>query len=320
MRYLEVDGRRVSRIGLGTWQFGSREWGYGRDFDEADCAAVVRRALELGITLVDTAEIYGGGNSERILGRALDPDDEVWLATKYMPYLPLPHVIVNHASRSLERLGRSRVALYQMHWPNPAVPLRVQFPGMRRVYEAGLTDHLGVSNYSLRRWRAAERLVGRPILSNQVRYNLLDRGAERDLIPFAAAGDRLIMAYSPLAQGALSGRYTRDNPPTGVRRVNGLFTPENLDRARPVVDALRDIAHRHGASPSQIALAYVVAQPRVVAIPGAKSVAQVEANAAAADIELSDAELAHLRETAGRFRKSRLRSAPQYLVGLVRRR
>jgi aryl-alcohol dehydrogenase-like predicted oxidoreductase len=318
MRYLEVDGRRVSRIGLGTWQFGSREWGYGRDFDEADCAAMVRRAVQLGITLIDTAEVYGGGSSERILGRALQPDDEVWLATKYMPFLPLPHVIVGHASRSLERLGRSRVALYQMHWPNPAVPMRPQFAGMRRVHDAGLTDHLGVSNHSLRRWRAAEKVVGRPILSNQVRYNLLDRGAERDLIPFAAAEGRLIMAYSPLAQGALSGRYTRANPPPGVRRVNGLFTPENLDRARPVVDALRDIAHHHGASPSQVALAYVIAQPRVVAIPGAKSVAQVEANASAADIELSAAEQQHLRTTAEQFHRSRLRSAPQFLLGLVR--
>src|SRR4029077_12188584 len=200
MRYLDVDGRRVSRIGLGTWQFGSREWGYGRDFDEADCHAITRRALELGITLVDTAEIYGGGNSERILGRALQPDDEVWLATKYMPYMPLPHVIVTHASRSLERLQRSRGSLYQMHWPNPAMPMRPQFEGMRRVHDAGLTDHLGVSNHSLRRWKRAESVTGRPILSNQVRYNLLDRGAERDLIPFAAAGDRVIMAYSPLAQ------------------------------------------------------------------------------------------------------------------------
>ena len=318
MRYLDVDGRRVSRIGLGTWQFGSREWGYGRDFDEADCRAITRRALELGITLVDTAEVYGGGNSERILSRALEPDDEVWLATKYMPFLPLPHVVVSHASRSLERLGRSRVALYQMHWPNPAVPMRPQFAGMRRVLEAGLTDHLGVSNHSLRRWRAAERVAGRPILSNQVRYNLLDRGAERDLIPFAAAGDRLIMAYSPLAQGALSCRYTAANPPSGVRRVNGLFTPENLERARPVIDALRDIAHSHGATPSQVALAYVIAQPRVVAIPGAKSVAQVEANAAAGDIELSGAEMSQLRSTAAAFRKSRLRSAPQFLLGLVR--
>src|SRR5260370_20059788 len=141
MRYLDVDGRGVSRIGLGTWQFGSREWGYGRDFDEADCAAIVRRALDLGITLIDTAEVYGGGNSERILGRALQPDDEVWLATKYMPFMPLPHVIVTHASRSLERLGRSRVSLYQMHSPNPAVPLPGPLTGLRPGIDARPSDH-----------------------------------------------------------------------------------------------------------------------------------------------------------------------------------
>lgn len=320
MRYIDVDGRRVSRIGLGCWQFGAREWGYRREFDEADCAAIVRRAVELGITLIDTAEMYGGGESERILGRALSGDEELFVATKYLPVMPLPNVLVNHCARSLQRLGMAKVHLYQMHWPNPAVPLRVQMAGMRRVLNLGLTEHAGVSNYSLRRWRAADAALGRAVLSNQVRYNLLQRRPERRVIPFAEREQRLVIAYSPLAQGALSGRYSADNLPSGVRRTNALFTPANLARARPVVDALRDMGASRGVPPSQIALAYVIAQPRTVAIPGAKSVAQLEANVAAADLELSASELAHLREAAKSFQPSRLRSAPQYLGGLVARR
>jgi aryl-alcohol dehydrogenase-like predicted oxidoreductase len=320
VRYLDVQGRRVSRIGLGCWQFGAPEWGYGRDFDESDCIDIVRHAVRLGVTLVDTAEVYGSGTSERILGNALKEDDEVFLATKYMPVMPLPAVVERHCRRSLLRLGARRVALYQMHWPNPVVPLTVQMAGMRRVLDGGLSEHAGVSNYSLRRWRRAEARLGRPILSNQVRYNLLQREAERDLIPFAEQRQRLVIAYSPLAQGALTGRYTKDNLPAGVRRVNALFTPANLERARPIVEALRDIGASRGVSPAQVALAYVIAQPRTVAIPGAKSIAQLESNVAAADLELTPAELAAIAGTASRFTADRLRGLPQMVAGFVQRR
>jgi aryl-alcohol dehydrogenase-like predicted oxidoreductase len=320
MRYLDVDRRRVSLIGLGCWQFGASEWGYGKEFDEADCAAIVQRAIALGVTLIDTAEVYGGGASERILGRALRGDEDVFVASKFMPLMPLPRVLFKHCSRSLGRLAMARLALYQMHWPNPVVPLRVQMAGMRRVLDAGIAEHAGVSNYSLRRWKAADAALGRPVLSNQVRYNLLQRGAERQLIPFAQQENRVVIAYSPLAQGALSGRYSAQNLPAGVRRVNGLFTPANLERAQPLIDALRDVGARHGLTPSQVALAYVIAQPRTVAIPGAKSIAQLEANVAAADVELSESELSDLRSAAGGFRPARVRSAPQFLSGLVARR
>lgn len=319
MRYLEVDGRRVSRVGLGCWQFGSREWGYGREYGEAETLAVVARARDLGVTLFDTAELYGGGRSETLLGRALGDDPEALVATKYLPVLPLPESIVRHCRRSLERLGRNRVWLYQLHWPNPLVPISVQMRGMRRVLEEGLAEHVGVSNYTLRWWRAADRALGRPVLSNQVRYHLLDRRAERRLLPFAEAQKRLVIAYSPLAQGVLSGRYSPDNLPRDVRRTNSLFTPANLRRAEPVVAAVREVAKRHGATPSQVALAYVLSRPRTVVIPGAKSVAQVEANVAAADLDLDAEDLAQLRAAAAGFRPDRLRAVPQFLAGLVRR-
>lgn len=318
MRYLEVAGRSVSRVGLGCWQFGSREWGYGREFGEEECIAVVRRARQLGVTLFDTAEIYARGRSERILGRALGDDPDAVIATKYLPVAPLPESVVTHCRRSLARLGKPRAWLYQLHWPNPLVPLRIQMEGMRRVLDLGLSEHVGVSNYSLPLWQAADRHLGRPVLSNQVRYNLLQRTPERRLLPFAAAQERIVVAYSPLAQGLLSGRYTPDNLPGGVRRANGLFTPTNVARAQPVIEALREVGAKYGATPSQVALAYVLAHPRTVVIPGAKSVAQLEANVAAADLELDAADLAHLRSAADGFHPERLRTVPQYLARLVR--
>ncbi|EQD46122.1 aldo/keto reductase, partial [mine drainage metagenome] len=117
-----------------------------------------------------------------------------------------------------------RVSLYQLHFPNPVVPLGRQMEGMRRVLDRGLATHAGVSRYSRRRWLAADRALGRPVLANQVRYNLLQRGPERDLVPFAAREGRLVVAYSPLAQGLLGGRYGPANLPRDLRRGNPLFT------------------------------------------------------------------------------------------------
>ena len=166
-----------------------------------------------------------------------------------------------------------------------------------------------MSNYGLRRWQAAEAALGGPVVSNQVRYSLLTRRPERELLPHAAAAGRLIVAYSPLAQGVLAAKYTADTAPAGVRAGNLLFSAENLRRAEPVLQALRELATAHQATPAQVALAWVVSHPGVVAIPGAKSVAQVEANAAAADLRLAPDELAHLTGAADRFSRELVGSA-----------
>jgi aryl-alcohol dehydrogenase-like predicted oxidoreductase len=162
------------------------------------------------------------------------------------------------------------------------------------------------------------------VVSNQVHYNLLRRKPERELLGYAAARRRLIIAYSPLAQGVLGARYTAANPPGGVRATNLLFSPANLRRAAPVLDALREIGAAHDATPAQIALAWVVHHPHVVAIPGAKSVEQLESNAAAADIVLGDDEFLRLGQAADHFQRDTLASATA-LVGkrareLLRRR
>jgi aryl-alcohol dehydrogenase-like predicted oxidoreductase len=311
MRYLEVGGARLSKIGVGTWQFGSREWGYGKDYAQDEAGRIVKRALDLGINLVDTAEAYGFGQSERIVGRAIaGRRDEAFVATKLFPFLPLAPIVERRARASARRLGIDAIDLYQIHQPNPAVPIRFQMDGMRRLVNAGIVRHVGVSNFSLVRWRAAEAAFGDLVLSNQIRLSLVDRRPLRDLVPWAAGHDRLVIAYSPLGQGLLSARYDPTNPPKqAVRAMNPLFLPENLARASAVLDPLREIATNHDATPAQVALAWVIRRPNVVAIPGASSVEQLERNAAAADLELSDEEDARLTTGAEAFRPVQGRAA-----------
>jgi len=304
MRYRDIGTtRKISKIGLGTWQFGSREWGYGERYADQVAHAIVRRALELGVTLFDTAEIYGFGRSERILGRALGADREsVFLATKIFPLVPVAPVVEQRAVASANRLGVHRLDLYQVHQPNPLVRDGTIMRGMDALQRVGLVDEVGVSNYSLQRWRAAEDALGGRVLSNQVRYSLIARSPEQDLLPFAESHDRMVIAYSPLGQGLLSGRYNRANRPSNrLRAGSPLFLPDNLDRAGDLIAVLREVAGAHSATPAQIALAWVIHHPAVVAIPGASSVEQLESNAAAAEIQLADDEYQALQAASDRF-------------------
>jgi aryl-alcohol dehydrogenase-like predicted oxidoreductase len=320
MRYLDIDtAKKISKIGLGTWQFGSREWGYGQPYAEREAHAIVARALELGVTLFDTAEIYGFGRSERILGDALgESRDSVFLATKILPVLPVAPIVEQRAVASANRLGARRLDLYQVHQPNPVVRDGTIMRGMRALQRVGLVGEVGVSNYSLPRWRAAEEALGSPVLTNQIRYSLADRSPERDLLPFAESHGRAVIAYSPLAQGLLSGRYHgASRPANRVRAANPLFLPENLERAGDLIAALRQVADAHSATPAQIALAWVIRHRCVVAIPGASSVGQLESNVAAAEIDLTDDEAQSLQAASDRFRPIVGRAA---LPGLLRAR
>jgi aryl-alcohol dehydrogenase-like predicted oxidoreductase len=319
MRYLAIDtGKQISKIGLGTWQFGSREWGYGERYAEQEADAIVRRALELGVTLFDTAETYGYGRSERILGRALgESRDPAFVATKIFPVLPVAPVVEQRAVASASRLGIRRIDLYQVHQPNPVVRDGTIMRGMRALQRVGLVGEVGVSNYSLQRWRDAEDALGSRVLSNQVRYSLADRSPERELLPYAESGGRVVIAYSPLAQGLLSGRYQRDTRPGNRVRANRLFLPDNVERAGELIATLREVADAHAATAAQIALAWVIRHPAVAAIPGASSVEQLELNVAAAEIELTDDESRALDAASERFRP---RTGPSVYPRLARAR
>ncbi|MGO9158604.1 aldo/keto reductase [Mycobacterium sp.] len=319
MKYLDVDGiGKVSRIGLGTWQFGSREWGYGDRYASGTARDIVKRALALGITLFDTAEVYGLGKSERILGEALgDERAEVAVASKIMPIAPFPVVIKQRERASARRLQLDRIPLYQIHQPNPVVPDSVIMPGMRSLLDSGDIGAAGVSNYSLARWQRADAALGRPVISNQVDFSLARPGALEDLVPFAERENRIVIAYSPLAQGLLGGKYGLNNRPGGVRAVNSLFGTENLRRIEPLLQTLRDVAAEADAKPAQVALAWLISLPGVVAIPGASSVEQLEFNVAAADIQLSAGSRDALTTAARAFRPV---STRRFLTDTVRER
>src|ERR1044071_5249915 len=243
MRYLDLAthaSKRISKIGLGTSQFGSAAWGYGKDYARKEAPAIVRRALQLGVTLFDTAEIYGFepwflvrrgllkgvafsdtarirgfGRGERILGGALgDGRDAAFIATKFYPVAPAAQAVEQRAVASAERLGTRQLDLYQVHYPGGVVRDQPIMRGLRALQNVGVVGEVGVSNCTLDRWQYAERTLGGRVLSTQVRYSLADRSAEADLLPFASANGRIVIAYSPLAQGLLSGRYHNGHRPT----------------------------------------------------------------------------------------------------------
>lgn len=301
MKYLDAAGVHISRIGLGTWQFGSTEWGYGSDFASEKAPALVRRARDLGINLIDTAEMYGFGRSEKVVGRAIATHrDDYFIATKLAPVLPVPPIAQFRAHRSASRLGLKEIDLYQLHWPNRIVPLGITISALKDLRDGGLVRNIGVSNYGLTLWQKAEEILGSPVISNQVELSLVKQKPLKKLVPHAAENDRIVIAYSPLAKGLLSGRYSADETPTNlVRRRNSHFKPEFLDRARPLFEALKEIADGHDATQSQIALAWVISHPNTVAIPGASSVEQLEQNARVAEIDLTAEEVDRLTE-AGR--------------------
>jgi len=330
MRYLDVGAdKRVSKVGLGTHQFGSAEWGYGERYAGREARAIVRRALDLGVTLFDTAEIYGFqahrivrralvegvaladvaripgfGRSEQILGQALgEQRDAAFLATKMYPAWPAVAVPEQRAVASANRLRTGYLDLYQVHQPRHIAPGGTILRGIRALQKAGMVSEVGVSNASLDRWRAAEQTLGSRVLSNQVGYSLITRSAERDLLPFAESHGHIVIAYRPLELGLLSGKYHHANRPANlVRATSPLFLPQNLERVRGLIAALREVADAHSVTPAQVALAWVIRHPVVAAIPGASSVEQLESNVAAADIDLADDEYRALQFASARFR------------------
>ena len=297
MRYVEFANWRLSKVGLGTSQFANPGWGYGADYWPHD---LVRQALALGITHFDTSDFYGAGHSERILGAVLGDVERVLVATKLFNVAPSARLVMARARASVERL-RGPLGLCYLDWANPFVDDRSLMAGMRRLRAEGLVAEIGVSSYDLARWQAAERHLGAPVLVNQVCYNLLHRDAEETLLPWAAAEGRLIVVAQPFATGFLSGAYHRGKRVTGPWRTpDPLYASDYLGRTTELVETLGEVARAHDATVAQVALAYVLRHPNVVAIPGAGTAGQLAENAAAADLELQEDECQGLAEAASR--------------------
>jgi len=286
-RALGSSGLRLSPVGLGTWAWGSRYvWGYGKAYSMPDLEAAWRASIDSGVNWVDTAEVYGSGESEQIIGRLLEGTrEEVHVATKFFPLRLTPRAARRAAERSIRRLGVDAIDLYQVHWPNPLHPIGSTMREMERLVREGKVRHVGVSNFGPARLRAAMEAMSREeVVSDQVHYNLLQRRPEASgLVEMARREGVAIIAYSPLAQGVLTDKYGPGMPrPGGMRKFMRKFSKRRLECVRPLVAELRAIGQVQGRTTSQVALAWLLRDPNVLVIPGAKGAEQAHLNALAA--------------------------------------
>jgi aryl-alcohol dehydrogenase-like predicted oxidoreductase len=294
-------------IGAGTSAWGdTRAWRYGRRYRNADLRATFDAAVASGIRLFDTAELYGFGRAESLLGGfAAESTQAVAVATKFFPYpwRVATSQLLSALRASLARLGMDQVALYQIHWPvGPRTPASWMEPLAAAVGE-GLVGDVGVSNFSASQMRMAfEQLAARGVrlASNQVEYSLVRRGVECNGVLDACRELNVkLIAYRPLATGVLSGKYTPDAPPPGVRRLR--FRTPLLSALGPFVGLLREIGQANGnRTANQVALNWLICQG-ALPIPGAISPAQASENAGAAGWRLRPAEVAALSEASSRF-------------------
>jgi aryl-alcohol dehydrogenase-like predicted oxidoreductase len=295
----------IAPLGVGAWAWGTtRLWGYGKDYSFEDVAAAFHASLENGIRFFDTAEIYGSGASERIIGGLLEEggfDGRPLIATKFapLPYRLSARSLLRALDKSLERLGVEAVDLYQIHFPSPLLKIESLMDVLAEAVKEGKARHVGVSNYSAEAMRRAhERLKEHeiPLASNQVRYSLLDRAPEANGVLDACRDLSVtLIAYSPLAQGLLTGKYTPGAKPSGlVRRFGGSFGDANLRRLGPLLEALRRIGETHEKKSSQVALNWLAAQHGVLVIPGAKNERQARENAGSLGWSLTPEEAGEL--------------------------
>jgi aryl-alcohol dehydrogenase-like predicted oxidoreductase len=270
-----------------------------------DLRAVFESSIAAGIRLFDTAEIYGQGQSEIILGQFLKQIQEpVFVATKFMPFpwRLSRQTLLGALKGSLKRLGLAQVDLYQIHQPLPPVNIETWMEGLAEAVQAGLTRAVGVSNYDRGQMqRAYDRLTreGLPLASNQVEFHLLNRKVEKDgLVRQCQELGVTLIAYSPLAMGVLSGKYSTENLPTGIRA--GRYNRRYLEKVQPLINLAKKIGADHaGKTCAQVAINWTICKG-TLPIPGAKSLRQAEQNAGARGWSLSEDEVGQLDEMSDR--------------------
>jgi len=286
---------QLSAVVMGTWQAGKAMW---VDIDDHETQRAMRAALDAGITTFDTAEVYGNGHSEKILGQALsDVRDRVVLASKVFANHLKYNQVIQACERSLKNLKTDYIDLYQVHWPagtfkTPAVPVEETMRALMELKTQGKIRAIGVSNFN-REQMAEARQYG-PIESLQPPYSLFWRMVEKEAAPYCREQNMTILAYSPMAQGLLTGKFGPDHQfAKGDHRAgNRLFEPDHFARAQQALSELRPLAAQYRISLGQLALAWIIAQPNCCAIAGARNADQAVQNAAAGDVKLSEEDLA----------------------------
>jgi len=296
-------------MGLGAWQWGDRLiWQYGQNYSDEDCRRAFLVSLEQGIRFIDTAEVYGSGRSERLLGQFMrESDQPVLVATKYFPFpwRLTKNSLIRALKRSLERIGVETIDLYQIHQPISLLPVDTLMGALAATVQEGLARTVGVSNYEESQMLRAYSALARkdiPLASNQVRYSLLNRSIEMNglLARCHELGIRVI-AYSPIEKGLLTGKYSPENPPPGVR---GQRYASLLPKIGPLLKLMTEIGQEHGGkSKAQVALNWCICKG-TMPIPGAKNASQAEENAGALGWKLSEEEIVKLDEVSEAIAKS----------------
>jgi myo-inositol catabolism protein IolS len=294
MRDLGNSGIKITPILMGTWQAGKTMW---TGIDDAETQKAIRAAYDAGINAFDTAEVYGNGHSERILGKALaDVRSDVVIMTKVFSNHLKPNQVIKACERSLRNLQTDYIDLYQVHWPpgsfgHVAVPMRETMEAFGDLIKQGKIRAIGVSNFNGEQLEAAAQFA--PIVSLQSPYSLFWRHVEEDGAGFCRANGLSILAYSPMAQGLLTGRFGPNHrfEKGDHRSSNRLFHPPLSQHVQAALEQLKPIAAAKDISLSQLALAWVISRPGTCAIAGARNPEQSKQNAAAAHIQLSPEEL-----------------------------
>jgi len=285
---------QITPIIMGTWQAGKTMW---TGIEDAETISALRAAVDAGITTIDTATVYGNGHSERVIAKALgDQRKNLVYATKVFANQMAYDQVLASCEQSLRDLNTDWIDLYQIHWPSGAfgsaiVPIEETMRAMTDLKEQGKIRAVGVSNFS--KDQIAEAMEYGRIDSLQPPYSLFWRHLENDAMPYCRENDVTILAYSPMAQGILTGKFGPNHTfeKGDHRSASRLFQPELWSRVQAALDKLRPIAARNDISLGQLALAWIISQENACAIAGARSADQVRQNAAAGDIVLSTEDL-----------------------------
>jgi aryl-alcohol dehydrogenase-like predicted oxidoreductase len=310
MRQFGKSGLFVSELSFGAMTFGGTDglWGQVGRLGQADADVLVKEALDAGINLFDTANIYASGRSEEILGRSLNnlgvARDDVVVATKVFGAmgngpnrrgLSRRHIIAE-CQASLKRLGLDHIDLYQLHGYDPITPMEETLEALDTLVEAGDVRYIGISNWAawhiMKAIGISEARKLAPITSLQAYYTLVGRDVEREIVPLLASERVGLMVWSPLAGGYLSGKYSGGGDGEGGRQTQLDFPPIDRKRGEPLIEVLRTVAAKHGSQPAQIAIAWLLRQQTVsTVLIGAKRVDQLRANVEATKVKLDDEDM-----------------------------
>lgn len=262
-----VKGVKIPVLGLGTWEIGGT---YSSDnYHDKENIEALRYGIELGMTHIDTAEMYGAGHSEEVVGEAIEPFDRerIFITTKVHPNHLRRNDLIEAAKASLKRLKTDYIDLYLIHWHNPAVPLKETMQAMEFLVKEGITRFIGVSNFDVKLCKEAQSYLSEKIVANQVEFSLTEKEPEKELLPFCQKEKIMLIAYSPLGRGLLANKR---------------------------IPLLEELSQKYNKTPAQIALNWLISKEQVIAIPKAANIKHLEENARAVGWKLSKEDMKRL--------------------------